>query len=98
MIGSPTAGNNKSPNSTNDVKGLYILKIDVQNRRAAVVQWLARLPGMHVIRGSSHGCDAIELCVLIHLFISMPVSQQYFNSVSVFGIKMIKVIFLKVSS
>ena len=35
-----------------------------------MVQWLARLPGMQGIRGSSPGRGVTDFCTVIHLFIS----------------------------
>ena len=54
--------------------------IGVQYRKAAVVQLLARLPGMQEIRGSSPGmvqyvCAQIYLFILIHVSCDTPILE-----------------------
>ena len=71
MIGSPTAGNNRSLNSTNDVKGLYMLKlaylVGSSGHGGAMVSTFARNAGDPCFESRSW-YDRF-LYVNIHLFI-----------------------------
>ena len=42
-----------------------MLESGVQNREVPVLQWLARLPVMHKIRGSIPGRGVTDFCTLI---------------------------------
>ena len=73
------AGNNKSINSTNDVKGLYMLEFayKVGSRGGAMVRTPARSAGDPWFESRSW-YDRF-LYVNIHLFILMPVSCNSSN-------------------
>ena len=60
------AGNNRSLNSTDTSKVYRCLNWRPKSG-AAVVQWLARLPGMQAIRGLSPGRDMTDFCTSIFI-------------------------------